>query len=156
MIEIERKFLVLNQDFIAQAHSKSRIIQGYLNSHEERTVRIRVKDDQGYLTIKGIGNDSGTTRLEWESVLPLAEANKLLTLAEKGVIDKVRYLVPVGKHTFEVDVFAGENEGLIIAELELEQEEESYEKPDWLGQEVTGVEKYYNAYISNNPFSGWK
>ncbi len=156
MIEIERKFLVLNQDFISQADSKSHIIQGYLNSDAQRTVRIRVKDDKGFLTIKGIGNDSGTTRLEWETEIPSAEAKTLLSLAEKGVIDKVRHLVKVGNHTFEVDVFAGENAGLIIAELELEKEDEQYQKPDWLGEEVTGIEQYYNAYISNNPFSGWK
>ena len=156
MIEIERKFLVLNQDFVAQAYQSSRIVQGYLNSDAYRTVRIRIKDDKGFLTIKGIGNDSGTTRLEWETQLPLAEAQQLLTLAENGVIDKVRHLILVGKHTYEVDVFTGENAGLIIAELELEKEDESYEKPSWLGEEVTGIEKYYNAYVSNNPFSGWE
>ena len=156
MIEIERKFLVLNQDFVAQSYQSSRIVQGYLNSDAYRTVRIRIKDDKGFLTIKGIGNDSGTTRLEWETQLPLAEAQQLLTLAENGVIDKVRHLILVGKHTYEVDVFTGENAGLIIAELELEKEDESYEKPSWLGEEVTGIEKYYNAYVSNNPFSGWE
>ena len=156
MIEIERKFLVLNQDFIKQSHGKSRIVQGYLNSDSQRTVRIRIKDEQGFLTIKGIGNDSGTTRLEWEKEIPLAEAETLLTLSEKKAIDKVRYLISVGKHTFEVDVFAAENSGLIIAELELEQENEMYEIPDWLGVEVTGIEKYYNAYLSNHPYSSWE
>lgn len=155
MIEIERKFLVLNNDFIALAVAKNRIVQGYLNSNPERTVRIRIKGSKGFLTIKGKGNDSGTTRLEWETEIPLAEAEKLLSICENGVIDKIRYEIPLGKHTYEVDVFAGENNGLIIAEIELDDENESFEKPNWLGQEVTGDNRYYNAYLSNNPFGNW-
>lgn len=155
MVEIERKFLVKNKDFIDLSQSKNRIVQGYLNSDPERTVRIRIKGNQGFLTIKGIGNPSGTTRLEWETEIPLAEAEKLLTLCEKGVIDKFRYEVLVGKHTYEVDVFTGNNHGLTIAEIELESESESFEKPSWLAQEVTGDEKYYNAYLSRNPYSDW-
>jgi adenylate cyclase len=155
MIEIERKFLVLNNDFIALAVAKNRIVQGYLNSNPERTVRVRIKANKGFLTIKGKGNDSGTTRLEWETEIPLAEAEKLLSICENGVIDKIRYEIPSGKHTYEVDVFAGENNGLIIAEIELSAENESFEKPNWLGQEVTGDNKYYNAYLSNNPFGSW-
>ncbi|SFB00692.1 CYTH domain-containing protein [Flavobacterium swingsii] len=155
MIEIERKFLVLNNDFIALAVAKNRIVQGYLNSNPERTVRVRIKANKGFLTIKGKGNDSGTTRLEWENEIPLAEAEKLLPICENGVIDKIRYEIPSGKHTYEVDVFAGENNGLIIAEIELSAENESFEKPNWLGQEVTGDNKYYNAYLSNNPFGSW-
>lgn len=155
MIEIERKFLVLNSDFITEAINSSRIVQGYLCSHPERTVRIRIKSGKGYLTIKGEGNFSGTTRLEWETEMPLIEAEKLLTLCENGVIDKIRYEIPMGKHIFEVDVFSGDNDGLIIAELELSAENESYEKPNWLGEEVTGQTKYYNAYISNKPFKSW-
>ena len=155
MIEIERKFLVLNNDFIALAVAENRIVQGYLNSNPERTVRVRIKADKGFLTIKGKGNDSGTTRLEWETEISLAEAEKLLAICENGVIDKVRYEIPSGKHTYEVDVFAGENNGLIVAEIELDNENESFEKPNWLGQEVTGDNRYYNAYLSNNPFISW-
>lgn len=155
MIEIERKFLVLNNGFIALAVAKNRIVQGYLNSNPERTVRIRIKGSKGFLTIKGKGNDSGTTRLEWETEIPLAEAEKLLSICENGVIDKIRYEIPSGKHTYEVDVFAGENNGLIIAEIELNDENESFEKPNWLGQEVTGDIRYYNGYLSNNPFKNW-
>jgi len=155
MIEIERKFLVLNNDFIALAVAKNRIVQGYLNSNPERTVRVRIKAEKGFLTIKGKGNDSGTTRLEWETEIPLAEAEKLLSICENGVIDKIRYEIPLGKHIYEVDVFAGENNGLIIAEIELDDENENFEKPNWLGQEVTGDNRYYNAYLSNNPFGSW-
>lgn len=155
MIEIERKFLVLNHDFIALAVTKNRIVQGYLNSNPERTVRIRIKGEKGFLTIKGKGNDSGTTRLEWEREIPLAEAEKLLTLCENGVIDKTRYEILSGKHTYEVDIFTGENDGLIIAEIELNAENESFEKPHWLGKEVTGDERYYNAYLSNTPYKTW-
>ena len=155
MIEIERKFLVLNNYFIDLAVAKNRIVQGYLNSNPERTVRVRIKANKGFLTIKGKGNDSGTTRLEWETEIPLAEAEKLLSICENGVIDKIRYEIPSGKHTYEVDVFAGENHGLIIAEIELSAENELFEKPNWLGKEVTGDIKYYNAYLSNNPFGSW-
>lgn len=155
MIEIERKFLVTNTDFTASATKKNRIVQGYLNSDPERTVRIRIKGDKGFITIKGKGNESGTTRLEWETEIPLQEAEKLLSLCEKGTIDKIRYEIPLGKHIYEVDVFEGENKGLIIAEIELELETESFLKPNWLGEEVTGDEKYYNAYLSHRPFSEW-
>ena len=155
MIEIERKFLVLNNNFIALAVAKNRIVQGYLNSNPERTVRIRIKANKGFLTIKGKGNDSGTTRLEWETEIALAEAEKLLSICENGVIDKIRYEIPSGKHTYEVDVFAEQNNGLIVAEIELSAENEFFEKPNWLGQEVTGDNTYYNAYLSNNPFGSW-
>ena len=155
MIEIERKFLVKNQDFITKSISDNRIVQGYLNSNPERTVRVRIKGDKGYLTIKGKGNDSGTTRLEWEKEIAISDAEQLLQICEKGVIDKVRYEIPAKNHTYEVDVFFGENEGLIIAEIELQSENEYFEKPDWLGEEVTGKEKYYNAYLNNNPFKNW-
>ncbi|MEB3396814.1 CYTH domain-containing protein [Flavobacterium psychrophilum] len=155
MIEIERKFLVSNNDFIALAVAKNRIVQGYLNSNPERTVRVRIKADKGFLTIKGKGNESGTTRLEWGTEIPLIEAEKLLSICENGVIDKIRYEIPSGKHTYEVDVFAEQNNGLIIAEIELNDENESFEKPSWLAQEVTGNNKYYNAYLNNNPFGSW-
>jgi len=156
MVEIERKFLVNSTDFKEQASAKNQIAQGYLNSNPERTVRVRIKGESGFLTIKGKGNESGTTRLEWETEIPLAEAKPLLALCEKGIIDKIRYEITVGKHTFEVDEFFGENEGLLLAEVELHDENESFEKPSWLGKEVTNDARYYNAYLSKNPFSSWQ
>lgn len=155
MVEIERKFLVLSDAFKTQAQHKFHIAQGYLSSHPERTVRVRIKGESGFITIKGKGNDTGTTRFEWETEIPLLEAKPLLALCEKGTIDKMRYEVQIGKHTFEVDEFFGDNQGLIMAELELSDENETYEKPDWLGEEVTNDDRYYNAYLSKNPFSQW-
>ena len=155
MEEIERKFLVKSIDFINNSSKHQRIVQGYLNSNPERTVRIRIKDKKGFLTIKGKGNESGISRFEWEKEIDISEAEALLLLCEKGAIDKIRYEVPMGKHTYEVDVFAGENEGLIVAEIELQSETESFEKPNWLGEEVTSDERYYNAYLSNYPFKSW-
>ena len=155
MLEIERKFLVLSNDFIKASFTHNRIVQGYLNSNPERTVRIRIKGKKGFLTIKGKGNESGATRLEWETEIPLEDAEKLLLLCENGVIEKVRYEIKAGKHVFEVDVFSGENEGLIMAEIELQSEDESFEKPIRIGKEVTNDVKYYNAYLSNHPFKGW-
>jgi adenylate cyclase len=155
MIEIERKFLVTSEEFKNQAFAKNTIAQGYLNSNPERTVRIRIKGESGFLTIKGKGNATGVSRFEWETEISLTEAKPLLALCEKGVIQKTRYEVKYGKHIFEIDVFSRENEGLIIAEIELTSEEEQFEKPDWLGKEVTNDERYYNAYLSNNPFKSW-
>lgn len=155
MVEIERKFLVNSDAFKTLAFAKHRIAQGYLNSHPERAVRIRIKGESGFLTIKGKGNETGMTRFEWETELSLTEAKPLLALCEKGVIHKTRYEVQSGKHTFEVDVFAEKNEGLIIAEIELASENESFEKPDWIGIEVTNDERYYNAYLSQKPFKTW-
>jgi adenylate cyclase len=155
MIEIERKFLVKNDTFKQFSVRKKRIIQGYLNSDPERTVRIRIKDDQGFLTFKGMGSDSGTTRFELEKEIPVLEAEALMKLCEKGIIHKIRWEIPAGKHLFEVDEFFGENEGLVIAEIELENESESFLIPDWLGQEVTQDVRFYNAYLSRVPFSKW-
>ena len=155
MEEIERKFLVTNTDFISESNSNNRIVQGYLNSDPSRTVRVRIKGEQGFLTIKGKGNASGTTRFEWEKEIDVAEAEALLLLCEKGIIDKIRYEILVGKHTFEVDVFSGENQGLIMAEVELSEENEFFEKPKWLGIEVTGDKRYFNSYLSENPFTTW-
>lgn len=152
--EIERKFLVKG-NFKDQAVKSTRIVQGYLSSVPERTVRVRIKGDKGYLTIKGIGNVSGASRFEWEKEIPVNEAEELLKICEPGVIDKTRYNVKVGNHTFEVDEFYGENEGLVIAELELSSENESFPKPQWLGEEVTGDTKYYNAMLMKNPFTKW-
>lgn len=155
MIEIERKFLVLSNDFITQAVTKKRIVQAYLNSNVERTVRIRIKDEKGFLTVKGESNATGTTRLEWETEVPLLAAEKLLTICENGVIDKIRYEIKIEKHIFEVDVFSGQNEGLIIAEIELRSEEEQFKKPSWLGKEVTNDPRFYNSYLSKNPYINW-
>ncbi|HBI00967.1 MAG TPA: CYTH domain-containing protein [Flavobacterium sp.] len=155
MIEIERKFLVISTAFIDEAFRENRIVQGYLSSIPERTVRIRIKGEKGFLTVKGKGNECGMSRLEWEMEIPLNEAELLLSICEKGVIDKIRYEIKKGNHVFEVDVFSGQNAGLIIAEIELNSEQESFEKPDWLGEEVTNDEKYYNAYLSKNPYKNW-
>lgn len=144
--EIERKFLVKG-DFKLQAISENRIMQGYLSSVPERTVRIRVKKEKGYITIKGATNETGTSRYEWEKEIPKNEALELMKLCEPGIIDKTRFLVPVGKHVYEVDEFYGHNKGLILAEIELSNEHENFEKPDWLGEEVTGNYKYYNSYL---------
>jgi CYTH domain-containing protein len=156
MNEIERKFLVTSTEFLSESVQSNRIVQGYLNSNPERTVRIRIKGTQGFITIKGKGNESGTTRFEWEKEIEVTEAEQLLLLCEDGVIDKVRYEIPSGKHLYEVDVFEGDNKGLIIAEIELNDENESFEKPNWLGVEVTGDDRYYNASISMNPYKNWK
>jgi len=156
MLEIERKFLVTSEDFKKEAIHKNQIAQGYLNSHPERTVRIRIKGESGFLTIKGKGNETGMTRFEWETEISLAEAKNLIQLCESGVIEKIRYEVEVGNHTYEIDEFFGDNEGLVVAEIELKSEDEAFEKPNWLGKEVTNDERYYNAYLSNNPYKNWK
>lgn len=152
--EIERKFLV-NGDFKSVATKATRITQGYLSSVPERTVRVRIKGDKGFITIKGVGSSSGASRYEWEKEIPIAEVEELLQLCEAGVIDKTRFLVKAGKHTIEVDEFYGENEGLVVAEVELSSEDENFEKPSWLGNEVTGDVKYYNSMLMKNPFKSW-
>lgn len=152
--EIERKFLVTGE-FKHLAEKETRITQGYLSSVPERTVRVRTKGDRGFITIKGIGNESGASRYEWEKEIPGEEVRELLKICEPGVIDKTRFLVKVGKHTFEVDEFYGENQGLTIAEVELSHEKEAFEKPGWLGKEVTGEVKYYNSMLMKNPYTKW-
>lgn len=156
MIEIERKFLVNSKGYRETATAKERIVQGFLNTNPERTVRVRIKGETGYLTIKGKSNESGTSRFEWEKEIPVNEAETLLALCEKGVIEKIRYLVPRGDYVYEVDEFLGENLGLIVAEIELKNENESFPICDWLAQEVTGDTKYYNSQLSKNPFKTWK
>lgn len=155
MIEIERKYLVNSLAFKDEAFTQNDIAQGYLNSNPERTVRIRVKGNKGFITIKGMGNESGTSRLEWEQEIPVEDAKTLLKLCEKGTIEKTRYEVKSGHHIIEIDEFHGDNEGLIMAEIELKNENESIEKPNWLGTEVTGDQRYYNAYLSLHPFKTW-
>lgn len=152
--EIERKFLV-NGDFTPFVHKSTRITQGYLCSVPERTVRVRVKGNKGFITIKGMGSKSGASRYEWEKEIPVEEVKELLELCEPGVIDKTRYLVKSGKHTFEIDEFYGDNEGLTVAEIELGSEDESFEKPGWLGEEVTGQVRYYNSMLMKNPYKNW-
>ena len=152
--EIERKFLV-SGEFKSQAFNQSRISQGYISSVRGRTVRVRIRDDKGYLTIKGASNVSGTSRYEWEKEIPLSEAEELMKLCEPGVIDKTRYLVRSGDHIFEVDEFYGENEGLIVAEVELASEDESFIKPDFIGLEVTGDIRYYNSQLMKKPYKTW-
>ena len=152
--EIERKFLVIG-DFKSQAFEQSRIVQGYISSARGRTVRVRIRNGRGYLTIKGASNESGTSHYEWEKELSLHEAEELMKLCEPGVIDKTRYLVRSGEHIFEVDEFYGENEGLIVAEVELNAEDEAFVKPSFIGQEVTGDVRYYNSQLMKKPYTTW-
>ena len=155
-IEIERKFLVKSDTFKSEAFNSFSIKQGFLNSNPERTVRVRLKKDIGFLTIKGKSTDNGMSRFEWEKEIPKTEAEALIHLCEKGIIDKVRYEIKYGNHIYEVDEFFANNEGLILAEIELNSETESFEKPNWLGKEVTGDIRYYNSQLSKNPFKDWK
>jgi adenylate cyclase len=153
--EIERKFLVIG-DFKKFITSSSKISQGYLSSNPERTVRIRIKGDQGFITIKGASNESGLSRYEWEKEISCKEATELLKLAEPGGIDKIRSIIPANNGlNFEVDEFLAKNKGLVMAEIELPSEETVFDKPDWLGKEVTGNIKYYNSYLSKNPYNNW-
>ena len=154
-IEIERKFLVKNLNYKSESFEKKYIKQGYLNSDKNRTVRIRVSNNTGFITIKGKSNKNGTSRFEWEKEISATEAEELLLLCEPTIIEKTRYLIKVGCHTFEVDEFAGDNSGLVVAEIELKAEDEVFEKPDWLSKEVTGDLKYYNSSISKLPFINW-
>jgi CYTH domain-containing protein len=155
MQEIERKFLVNSDRFKNEAQTKYRIVQGFLNTHAERTVRVRIKGDEAFLTIKGKSNEAGTIRMEWEKEIAVKDAEALLAICEEGQIDKIRYEIGLGNHTFEVDEFSGNNKGLIVAEVELAAEDEAFEKPDWLGEEVTGDVKYYNSQLSKKPFCDW-
>jgi CYTH domain-containing protein len=154
-LEIERKFLVRDNSYKSLATSCSHIAQGYLSSIR-CTVRVRIRDDKGYLTIKGPSDKAGLSRYEWEKEIDLHDAEDLMQLCEPGVIDKVRYLVPSGNHTFEVDEFFGENQGLVLAEVELSSEDEAFEKPAFIGQEVTGDRRYYNSHLRGNPYSKWR
>lgn len=152
--EIERKFLV-SGEFRHLVKEKLRLTQGYLCSVPERTVRVRVVGDLGYITIKGPTSAGGASRYEWEKEIPAEEARELLLLCEPGIIDKTRHLVEVGNHTYEVDEFYGDNEGLVIAEVELSSEDESFEKPRWIGEEVTGDRRYYNSMLAKHPYKSW-
>jgi len=155
MEEIERKFLVVSEAFKNEAFRRTHIVQGFLNTHPERTVRVRISGNDGFITIKGKSNDSGTSRFEWERQIALSEAEALMKLCEPGIIDKVRFEIEIGDHLWEVDEFLGDNKGLIVAEIELKTEDEQFPKPDWVGSEVTGENKYYNSNLSKNPFTAW-
>ena len=153
--EIERKFLVRGE-YKSQAYASSRIVQGYICSARGRTVRVRIRDTKGYLTIKGASDAAGMSRYEWEREIPLAEAEELMKLCEPGVIDKTRYLVRSGRHVFEVDEFYGDNQGLVVGEVELASETEPFEKPAFIGREVTGDVRYYNSQLMKHPYAEWK
>lgn len=154
-LEIERKFLVKG-DFRAEATSCTRIVQGYLCLDQGKSVRVRIRGEKGYLTIKGAASENGLSRYEFEREIPLEDAERMFRLCEPGSIDKERYLVPVGNHTWEVDLFHGSNEGLILAEIELKSETEPFELPDWVGEEVTGDTRYYNAQLMKRPYSTFR
>ena len=153
--EIERKFLVLDDSFKHEAFSKSHIQQGYICSERGRTVRIRIKDNRAYLTIKGPSENGGLSRYEFEREIPLEDGQQMMQLCEPGIIDKTRWLVKSGNHTFEVDEFFGDNEGLVVAEVELSYEDEPYKKPHFIGKEVTGDRRYYNSQLRLCPFQKW-
>lgn len=152
--EIERKFLVAG-DYKKEVVSSRKIIQGYISSSPERTVRVRMEDSGGYLTIKGKSSSGGLTRFEWEREISREDAENLLKLCEGGLVEKTRYIVEYENHRFEVDEFSGDNEGLVVAELELDSEEENFKKPLWIGEEVSFDKRYFNLYLSQHPFKTW-
>ena len=156
LTEIERKFLVVG-DFRPFATSSTHIAQGYIASGNGRTVRVRIRGDKGYLTIKGPSDKVGLARFEWEREISLDEAKALMTICEPSIVEKTRWLVPAsdGRHIWEVDVFEGDNEGLIMAEIELESEDDPFEKPDFIGKEVTGDRRYYNSHMRRYPYKLW-
>lgn len=155
MFEIERKFLVTTDSYKSDSSRQTRITQGYLSYDPNRTVRVRIKGDKGFITIKGASNKSGTTRVEIEEQIDLKKAEILLNLCLPGIIDKTRYEVQVGDHIWEVDHFYGLNKGLVLAEIELTSEDEIFTKPDWIGKEMTGDLRYYNSQLSKNPYTKW-
>jgi len=155
-LEIERKFLVKNKDYRTESKRSSHIIQGFLNSHKKRVVRVRIMDEKGFLTIKGKSTKNGLQRFEWEKEIPKIEALELIKLVEKPVLEKTRYFIDFEQHIFEVDEFHGANQGLVIAEIELTEANEKFKSPLWLGKEVTGKEKYYNARLFKKPYSSWQ
>lgn len=153
-METERKFLVKGE-FKHLAHSNNRIVQGYISTDPERTVRIRISDNSGFITIKGKTDSTGLSRYEWEKEIDLADAENLMKICQPGIISKIRYLVKSGNHIFEVDEFDMENRGLVIAEIELQSQNEEFQRPQWLGEEVTGQMKYYNSMLIQEPFCRW-
>ena len=154
-MEIERKFLVKDNSFIGEAYKKSRIVQGYICADVERSVRVRIREDEAFLTIKSATNERGWSRYEFEKPVSVNDAKELMMLCLPGTIDKERHYVKAGNHIWEVDVFHGKNEGLVVAEIELESEDDVFELPDWVGQEVSGIAKYYNSILAKHPFIAW-
>lgn len=152
--EIERKFLV-SGNYKNEVVSSRKIIQGYISSNPERTVRVRMEESRGFLTIKGKSTSDGLTRFEWEREISHEDAENLLKLCEGGLVEKIRHIVEYENHRFEVDEFSGANEGLVIAELELESEGESFKKPLWIGEEVSYDKRYFNLYLSQHPYKTW-
>ena len=155
MLEIERKYLVTSNAYREESYAREEIIQGFLNTHPDRTVRVRLSGEKGFITVKGRTDEEGVTRFEWEREIPGEEARALLEICEPGVIQKIRYLVQSGEHLVEVDEFRGENEGLVVAEIEIKDVNESIIKPSWVGKEVTGDPKYYNSQLSIKPYTKW-
>lgn len=154
-LEIERKFLVTSDAY--RQYRKELLMQGYLSRDKDRTIRVRLTSDAGYLTIKGASDKAGIARAEYEYIIPMSEAKEMLeSMCEKPLIEKYRYEVPLGNHLWEVDEFLGENEGLVVAEIELDDENEAFEKPEWIGEEVTGDKRYYNAMLSVKPYREWE
>ena len=155
--ETERKFLVVGE-FKSQSYNATRIQQGYIASNNGRTVRVRIRGDKGYLTIKGPSGLKGITRYEFDTEIPLDDARELMEICEPGIIDKTRFLVksPDGRHVWEIDEFYGDNEGLVLAEVELSSEDEHFLKPDFVGREVTGDRRFYNSHMRNYPYKLWK
>ena len=154
-VEIERKFLVEGTEYRRMAYSSDRIVQGYICRQDGNSVRVRIRDGRGYLTIKGPSLDGGLSRYEWEREISLSEAEDLLLLCRDAKIDKRRYLVKCGNHTYEVDEFYGDNEGLVVAEIELSDKDELFERPSFLGREVTGEARYYNGHLTRFPYKDW-
>lgn len=155
-LEIERKFLVKG-DFRKNVFDSSHITQGYICATSGKTVRVRIRDDKGYLTIKGPSGMDGMGRFEWEKEIDIEDARELMSLVESGFIDKTRHLIrnADGVHVWEVDEFHGDNEGLTVAEIELSTPEDSFAIPEWLGEEVTGDHRYHNSQLSVNPYKNW-
>lgn len=154
-LEIERKFLVTDDSYKDIAFHSDRIAQGYICREGGNSARVRVRGEKGYITIKGPSTDDGLSRYEWEKEIPASEAWELMKLCHGGIIDKTRYLVKSGRHTFEVDEFHGDNEGLVVAEVELEELDEKFECPQFIGKEVTGEKRYYNSHLTRMPYKLW-
>ena len=154
-IEIERKFLVTNDDYRKQAVAKSEIAQGYIGTQPGKTVRIRITDDKAFITIKGKRNETGLSRFEWEKEIDIDDAKQLMLLCDTPIITKTRIYVPAGNLTYEVDEFHDENEGLVVAEIELHYEEEPFERPHWLGEEVTNNKRFHNSQLTKHPYKDW-
>ncbi len=154
-IEIERKFLVTSDAYKKAAYNSYDMVQGYIAHENGNSVRVRITDSEAVMTIKGPSDSNGISRYEWNHLIPVEDAKELLKLSQGNTIEKRRYLVHSGPHVFEIDEFFGENEGLVIAEVELQSENEPFEKPSFVGKEVSGDRRYYNAYLTTNPYKSW-